>query len=145
MNERSIALAKDLAREFEGLQLNAYRCPAGVLTIGYGHTGRDVRAGLNISEDRAEELLDADMTASMQSVLRLVHIDLTDEQAAALADFDFNLGSQNLASSTLLTKLNGGDFDSIPDELRKWIYGSGEKLPGLVRRREAEAQLWMKS
>lgn len=142
MNDSALALAMDLAREFEGVKLKAYRCPAGVLTIGVGHTGPDVYEGRTITLDEAETLLLSDMTRAGEAVDNLVTVELNDNQAAALYDFVFNLGPENLHNSTLLRRLNKGDYDAVPAELMKWVYGGGKELPGLVRRRQAECELW---
>ena len=138
----------DLVKKFEGFYADAYRCPAGVLTIGYGHTS-DVQQGSCISEERAEELLTEDMASACASVERLVEVPLSDNQFAALASFAFNCGAGNLASSTLLQKLNRGNYDVAPSELARWVKAtdpdSGKKktLAGLVRRRAAEGELWL--
>lgn len=141
-----VALAKPGTEEAEGLRLVAYRCPAGVWTIGYGHTGKDVYPGLRITVERAEELLERDLTQAATAVLRLVRVPLTAPQAASLADFVFNVGEGSFASSTLLRKLNARDYASVPAELRRWTKGRVNgvliELPGLVKRREANIKLW---
>lgn len=141
-----VALAKPGTEEAEGLRLVAYRCPAGVWTIGYGHTGKDVYPGLRITVERAEELLERDLTQAATTVLRLVRVPLTAPQAAALADFVFNIGDGNFATSTLLRKLNAGNYAAVPAELRRWtkgrVNGVLTELPGLVKRREANVKLW---
>lgn len=140
----------ELVKHFEGLYTEAYVCPAGVLTIGYGHTG-DVSQGDRITEDEAESLLREDMAGACRDVERLVDVPLNDNQFAALASFAFNCGSGNLSRSTLLKRLNAGDHDCVPEQLARWVKAtdpvSGRKvaLPGLVRRRNAEGQLWLES
>jgi lysozyme len=140
----------ELVKHYEGLRTQAYRCPAGVWTIGYGHT-KGVRAGMEVTEAEAEELLRQDLAASGEQVERLVHVKLTDPQFSALASFVFNVGAGNLESSTLLRRLNAGDYDAVPSELAKWVKATdpntGKKvtLPGLVRRRAAEGELWLQT
>ena len=136
-----------LVREFEMLRLNAYKCPAGVWTIGYGHTG-DVYPGQRITAEQAETLLRGDLAKAGRDVERLVHVPLTANQFAALASFVFNTGPGSFAKSTLRKKLNAGLYDAVPSELARWVKATDPKtgqkrpLPGLVRRRAAEAALW---
>lgn len=139
-----------LVKQFEGKRLKAYRCPAGVWTIGYGHT-KGVKPGDTISEDEADRLLADDMIDAGAEVGKCVKVALNDNQFAALASFVFNAGIGNLKVSTLLKRLNAGDYDCVPSELAKWIKASDPKtgkkasLPGLVRRRAAEGELWLKT
>lgn len=134
--------AKALIKEFEGLRLNAYRCPAGVLTIGYGHTS-GVKEGMSITEVEANALLDQDVSIAAEQVKSVVKVNLNANQLDALIDFVFNLGIGNLRSSTLLKKLNAGDYTGAAEEFSKWIYSGKTVLPGLVRRREIEKQLFL--
>lgn len=132
----------ELIKRFEGLRLTSYKCPAGIWTIGYGHTG-NVRAGIQITVARAEELLKQDLAEAGRQVERLVQVPLTDNQFAALVSFCFNVGAGALERSTLLRMLNDGDYDSVPSQLKRWTRGGGKVLPGLVKRRDAEADLWV--
>lgn len=140
----------ELVKSFEGLKLEAYRCPAGVWTIGYGHTGNEVIPGLSINQQQAEQLLQDDLNHSGLGVEKLVSVGLTDNQFAALVSFTFNVGINSLACSTLLTRLNGEDYQSVPPELAKWVKATDPKtkqkitLSGLVKRRAAEGVLWLK-
>lgn len=137
--------AKGLAliKKHEGLRLKAYRCPAGVLTIGYGHTGPDVKEGLEINQAKANCLLDSDVRFAVKKVNELVKKPITQNQFDALASFTFNLGSGNLAKSTLLKKVNADPEDkSIRGEFAKWVNSAGKPLPGLVARRREEAELY---
>ncbi len=140
----------ELVKHFEGLRLNAYRCPAGVWTIGYGHT-KGVKSGATISEDEANRLLAEDLAESGTQVEKCVKVTLNDCQYAALASFVFNAGIGSLTSSTLLKRLNTGNYDCVPSELAKWVKATDPKtgkkvsLPGLVRRRAAEGELWLKT
>jgi lysozyme len=129
----------DLIRRFEGLRLDAYRCPAGHMTIGYGHTGPDVREGARISVEQAEELLRADAMRFEEGVARLAG-PCTQGQYEALVSFAFNLGLGALRSSTLLKLHRIGQHRLAAAEFARWIHAGGRKLPGLVRRRAAEAE-----
>lgn len=133
-----------LIRKSEGFRADLYKDAAGFLTVGYGHkVANAAEAGETPwTLEKAEEVLQADAVIAAQGVSSLVKVTLKQGQFDALVDFVFNLGSGRLASSTLLRLLNMGQYDRIPDELRKWIYGGGEKLPGLITRREAEAEMW---
>lgn len=134
-----------LVQHFEGLKLTAYRCPAGVWTIGYGHTG-DVREGQVITAAVAERLLASDLAAAAAAVAKLVTVPLTDDQRGALASFVFNVGASNFKGSTLRRLLNKGDIEGAAGEFGRWVYatvkGKKEKLPGLVTRRAAEEALF---
>lgn len=141
------AATRELVKGFEGLQLRAYRCPAGKLTIGWGHTS-GVLEGDSITAEEAEELLEHDLEEAATQVDRLVRVPLNDNQRGALAAFIFNIGAIAFMSSTLRDLLNHGDYDSVPRELRRWTKATHPvnhqkvDLPGLVRRREAEVALW---
>ena len=133
----------DLIKEFEGFSSEAYRCQAGVLTIGYGHTG-NVREGQRCSREDAEKWLVQDIASAERSVNHGTQgVPLRQCQYDALVSFVFNLGAGNFRKSTLLKKVRANpDNPSIRDEFGKWIYGGGRVLPGLVARREAEADLY---
>jgi len=132
-----------LVKEFEGLRLKAYRCPAGVLTIGYGHTG-GVREGQVITEAEAEELLKKDLLIFERGVKNYVKVPLTDNQFSALVSFAYNVGLGAFGKSTLLRKINSRDYNGAAAEFARWNRGGGKILPGLVRRREAEKALFNK-
>jgi lysozyme len=131
-----------LTRSFEGLRLTAYQDCGGVWTIGYGHTGPDVRAGLTITETEAEALLRSDVAASETSVNRAVNVPITQNQFDALVDFCFNCGRGNFLSSTLLRQVNLGNTQAATAQFALWVHAGGEVVPGLVRRRKAEAELF---
>ncbi|TWA71935.1 GH24 family phage-related lysozyme (muramidase) [Azospirillum baldaniorum] len=136
-----------LARNAEGLYLSAYLCPAGVPTIGYGHTA-GVKMGQRITASQAENYLLEDMTAAAAQVDKLVKVPLTDRQRGALASFVMNLGQGSLASSTLLRLLNAkASAESVADQFPRWVYatvnGVKTELPGLVKRRAAERALFL--
>lgn len=125
---------------FEGCHLTAYRCPAGVLTIGFGTTS-GVKEGMKISQSQAIEWLERDLQVSYNAVQRLIKYPLSDNQLIALIDFTFNLGSGALQRSTLRSRLNRGDLH-IENEFLKWNKVAGKVLRGLTIRRQAEANLW---
>ncbi len=136
-SDTGVALIKD----FEALALEAYLCPAGVSTIGWGHTA-GVRLGMTCTEAQANTWLRADLRTAEAAVERLVRVPLTDPQFAALVSWVFNVGAGAAARSTLIRKLNTGDYDAVPCELARWNRSRGTVLRGLVRRRAAEADLW---
>lgn len=142
MTRRINAAGLALIQQWEGCKLKAYRDVANVLTIGYGSTGPHVKPGMTITQDEADALLLKDLSRFEDRVSRLVKVDLSDNQFAALVSFDFNTGA--LDKSTLLKKLNKGDYNSVPSELMKWVNAGGKKVAGLVNRRAAEAGLWAK-
>jgi lysozyme len=135
----------DLVKHFEGLYLNAYLCPAGVPTIGYGHTA-GVTMGQTITASQAERFLEQDLAAAARDVDRLVKVPLASDRRGALASFTFNLGAGKLESSTLLKLLNKGDVDGAAEQFGAWVKatvdGKKKTLPGLVARRAAEAALF---
>ncbi|MBP2301687.1 lysozyme [Azospirillum picis] len=137
--------AVDLVKHFEGLYLQAYRCPAGVATIGYGHT-TGVEMGQSIILQQADAFLADDLTDAAAHVDGLVKVPMNDDQRGALASFVFNLGAGSLASSTLLRMLNAGDATGAAGQFGRWVYavvdGRKTQLPGLVARRAAEAALF---
>lgn len=134
----------ELIKSFEGCRLKAYRCPAGVWTIGYGHTGRDVVAGLMISQETADELLRDDLAKFEAGVVALVGSSPTnDNQFSALVSFAFNCGLGALAKSSVLVNHKSGRKQAAAASFGKWVKGGGRVLPGLVRRRAAEKALYL--
>jgi lysozyme len=138
VRQSAIEKAKKLIKGFELLRLKAYVCPAGHLTIGYGHTGDDVYAGKVITTDQAEALLEIDMARFVDTVDAAVKVPLTDGQAAALTSFMFNVGVGAFMKSTLLKKLNTGDYAGAAEELLRWNKANGAVLAGLDNRRHSE-------
>lgn len=131
-----------LMKSFEGLRLSAYQDVAGVWTIGYGHTGADVHAGQIITDFVAEALLRTDVAPCVTCVNTAAKVQLTQNQFDALVDFAYNAGRGNLLKSTLLQKVNLGDFAGAAAQFGLWVYAGGQQQPGLVRRRAAEAALF---
>jgi lysozyme len=129
---------------FEGFRANAYWDSWGkVWTIGYGHTS-GVEQGQKVSKKQALNLLEKDAANAATAVRDLVHVSLTQNQFDALVSFVFNLGAGSLAESTLLKKLNKGNYKGAAKEFVKWNHAGGVVLAGLTRRREAEAALFGK-
>lgn len=134
----------ELIKRFEGCRLKAYKCPAGVLTIGYGHTGADVKEWTIISQTQAEHYLQNDVILHSKNVSKLVKVPLTQNQFDALVSFEYNVGYGNFSKSTLLRKLNARDYIGASNEFDKWVFANKKKLSGLVKRRQAEKELFLK-
>tara|TARA_A100001015_G_scaffold149272_1_gene165515 strand:+ start:2100 stop:2543 length:444 start_codon:yes stop_codon:yes gene_type:complete len=132
---------KALIKKFEGCELEAYKCPAGVWTIGFGFT-KDVKEGDVWSQSHAEEMLDIELEEYEEYVTDLVDVPLNENQFSSLVAWCYNLGPTNLVQSTLLSKLNAGLYEDVPHEIKRWNKANGVILEGLVRRREAEALLF---
>ena len=132
----------DLIKSFEGCELKAYTCPAGVLTIGYGHTGPAVHAGMEICCAEAEELLKTDLIKFERVVDNHVTVPIKQCQFDALVSFTYNCGGDALKNSTLLRLLNAKDYEGAAGQFGRWVNGSDGPLPGLIRRREAEEELF---
>jgi len=132
-----------LIKQFEGLRTQAYICPAGVLTIGYGSTGAHVKRGMVITEAQATALLAQDVVRFEKGVNGL-GVALTQNQFDALVSFAFNVGEKALRDSTLAKKLKAGDIKGAAAQFGAWVKGGGKTLPGLVRRRAAEAALFVR-
>jgi lysozyme len=138
-----------LIKRFEGFSPTPYLCPAGWWTIGWGAIhgldGQPVTVATPpVTKEEAEILLRRDVAVAERAVLRLITVPLSDGRFDALASFAFNLGGGALQRSTLRRKVNREDHGDVPDEFRKWVWGGGRKLPGLIRRREAEAMMYAK-
>ena len=131
----------ELIKKFGGCRLEAYRCSANVLTIGYGHTGGVLETDV-ITQDVADKLLKEDIAKFEKYVNVNVAVELNQNQFDALVAWTFNLGVGNLRSSTMLKKLNESDYDSVPSEMRRWNKAGGKTLDGLIRRRKAEGLLF---
>jgi len=130
-----------LIKKFEGLELEAYKCAAGVWTLGYGHTA-GVQEGDVWSEEQANEQLKIDMHVYAEYINDQVTCPLSQNQFDALVSWVFNLGPTNLRNSTLLKVLNSGDYEGVPAQIKRWNKAGGKVLEGLIRRREAEALLF---
>lgn len=136
--------AKGLAliKEFEGLRLEAYLCPAGVWTIGWGHT-KGVKKGDRIDISTAEKYLREDIEEAEKGIEKLVKVKLNDNQFSALVSFVFNFGETKFRSSTLLRVINTDPYSpNVAVQFRRWVYADGKISQGLIRRREAEVKLY---
>ena len=135
----------NLIKKFEGIRLRSYICPAGVLTVGYGHTGPDVYPNQQITEEEAEKLLWKDTESAQQTVSSFVTAKINQNEYDALVSFTFNIGPTAFINSTLLRLLNNGaDRKVVAAEFGRWVKaGSDQPVPGLVRRREEERKLFL--
>lgn len=133
--------AVDLIKRYEGCRLEAYRCPRGVWTIGYGHVG-GIREGQTITQAEADAMLARDLDYFADGVRRLVRVPITQGQLGALVSLAYNIGLGALARSTLLRKLNASDYDGARAEFGQWVNAGGQRILGLVKRRHAEQELW---
>lgn len=140
--EKKEKIALDFLKKHEGLRLTAYRCTAGVATIGYGHTGRDVLPGMTITKGQAEELLAQDIDTAAEAVDNNITVPLTPYQWAALVSFVFNVGAGTFASSTLLRAVNAGDEKAVSVQWMRWVYAGKRRIQGLENRRKDELELY---
>ena len=133
--------AYELIKQFEGLRLKAYLCPAGIWTIGYGHTS-GVSPNSFITIQEADEYLHRDV-ATIEMQLNKLNLSLRQCQWDAIVSFVFNVGIGNFKSSTLLAKIRiNPDDNSIIDEFLRWVYANGKVMKGLQKRRLAEMKLY---
>ena len=136
-----------LTEGFEGVRLTAYPDPAtggDPWTIGYGHTGPEVHSGMTITQEQAENYLAEDVKRAEADVNARLNVEVTQNEFDALVDFAFNCGCGNLNNSTLLKKLNAGDYEGAAQEFLKWDMAAGHHMAGLLRRRQAEELLFLK-
>lgn len=134
---------KELIAQFEGLRLKAYKCPAGIWTIGIGSTyfdGKKVTEGMVITKEQAYEQLERDLASFEKSVTNLVKKPINQDQFDALVSLCYNIGAGNLGRSSVIKKVNANPNDpTIRASFAAWNKGGGKVLAGLVKRREAEA------
>lgn len=156
----------DLVKSYEGIpdgdpatvNIDPYLDPVNIWTIGWGHAirygGRFLKGEADraqphalypdgITIDQAEALLHADLIDTGRDVLSMLAVSLNDNEFGALTSFAFNVGANNLHSSTLLKKLNANDRAGAADQFTRWVYADSRKLPGLVKRRAAERALFL--
>jgi lysozyme len=135
-----------IIKEFEGLRLEAYRCAAGVWTIGYGHTAAagppTVVPGMVMTRAQAEAALIRDLVQYERAVASAVKVPLTQDQFDACVSLCYNIGIGAFRGSTVVRRINAGRMAEVPSAFMMWTKGGGRELPGLVRRRRAEAALW---
>ena len=139
MNTSAEGLA--LIKKFEGCELEAYQCSAGVWTIGYGHT-KEVQKGDVWSQSHAEHMLEVELHEYESYINEYVTVALSQNQFDALVSWVYNLGPANLKVSTMLKVLNKGQYEEVPAQMKRWNKAGGKVLEGLIRRREAEACLF---
>jgi lysozyme len=136
-----------LIKQFEGCELNPYKCPAGVWTVGYGSTGPHVKPGITISHAEAEQLLLQDLTRFEKGVASAAR-EPTDNQFAAMVSLAFNIGLANFLRSSVIREHNEGDKSAAASAFHLWnkarVHGVLKKLPGLARRRAEEAKLYLR-
>ena len=137
----------EIVKQFEGFSEVAYICPAGKITIGYGNTfyedGTPVKMGEMITKERAEALLSYVYGSFQRQVKALVKVTINQNQLDALTSFAYNLGIANLKNSTLLRLINQSKFNEAATQFDKWVYSNKKILPGLVKRRAAEKELFL--
>lgn len=137
-------VAADFIEQWEGFKEKAYKCPAGVLTIGFGHTGDDVKPDQVITYKEAYDLLCKDIKERVMQIAPFINVPVTEGQFIALISLVFNVGAGSVKGSRLLKKLNAGDIEGAAAEFTDgWNTANGEVLLGLTRRRKAEAKLFL--
>jgi lysozyme len=140
----ALTMAAGLVAGFEGLRLWAYNDPVGIPTICYGSTS-GVRLGQTKTKEECDRLLKNELLVYAAAVDKLVKVPMPDTRRAALISFTYNVGIMNFERSALLRKLNSYQTVSACNEMLRWVYAKGKKLPGLVKRREAERDLCLRS
>lgn len=138
----------DLIKRFEGFKAAPYMCPANKPTIGYGSCfyadGRPVTLKDDpITEQEADALLSETLVQYERAVAKAAKVPLSQGMFDALVSFAYNVGAANMASSTLVRKLNSGDIKGAAAEFDRWVYGGGVRLAGLTKRRDAEQALFL--
>ena len=131
----------EILKYFEGCKLTAYQDSVGVWTIGYGHT-KGVYNGMTITQEEAEQMLLTELEEYEGYIENIVTVPLTQNQFDALVVWIYNLGPTNFKNSTLLKELNAGNYNAAGQEITRWNKAGGKVLAGLVKRREAEAELF---
>ena len=132
-----------LIREFEGCRLQSYRCSAGVWTIGYGHTGKDIKECMTITQQEADDWLIVDCNRVLQMLRDTLRVPIRQNQLDAFVSLGFNIGTEALRKSTLMSLVNRNPDDlNIPEQFDRWVYAGGKVVNGLVRRRKAEGRLY---
>ena len=141
-------IAAEVIKEFEGYSSEPYLCPANIPTIGYGNTMYDngervTMDDSDITKKEAEKMLLDTIKSVEKQVKNVVEVKLPAHKLAALISFTYNVGIGNLSNSTLLAWVNSNpDYSQIPSQFRRWNKGGGKVLKGLIRRREAEIEIW---
>lgn len=138
----NIAMANDLIKQEEGLVLHAYKCQAGVWTIGYGHTGYDVKKGMRIGKVEADRLLAKDLIR-FEKVVNNLNADITEKQKEALVSLAYNIGTGAFSRSKIARLVKEGKLKEASNHFQDWIYVNGKVSKGLVNRRKREQKLFM--
>jgi len=134
---------KFIINEEGGIRLKAYKCQAAIWTIGVGHTGKDVKEGMEITKEKAIELLKSDLRRFENTVNKSIKVTLKQHEFDALVSLAFNIGASAFTKSTLVKKINtGADITNIEEAWKSWRMGGGKVLPILVRRREREVKMY---
>jgi lysozyme len=141
---KTLNVGIELIKKYEGCILKSYKCPSGVWTIGYGHTN-GVKSGMQITKAQALDYLKQDLITFEKTVTNYVKVLLNQNQFNALVSFSFNCGSGASKTCTLLKKLNSSDYNGAANELHKWNKSNCKVLNGLVRRRQEEKELFLKT
>lgn len=132
----------DIIKVSESCKLTAYRCAANKITIGWGST-KNVKMGMCITQEQADKRLLEDINVAEKAVSSLVRVKLTQNQFDALTSFVFNIGNGNFSNSTLLKKLNAGNYKAASEEFKRWNKADGKVLSGLTTRRKKETELFL--
>jgi lysozyme len=132
----------DLIKVFESFSAYPYKCPAGKMTIGYGHVILLNESIRKVDKKEAENILKKDVEIAEKGVNQYVNIELNQNQFDALVSFVFNIGIGNFYTSTLLHLLNKCDFDGAANQFLRWVYAEKRLLPGLEKRRAKEKELF---
>lgn len=133
-----------LIKQHEGLSYGVYLDPVGIPTVCWGHMDTRLKVGTRYAKSDCERFLKEDVKAAQKAVSDLVKVPLTQNQYDALVSLVFNIGRANFARSTLLRKLNDGDYNGAANEFPRWVYAKGKKLNGLITRRTHEMELFLK-
>lgn len=147
MSDPALTIAVPLIAEFEGFRSEPYMDAVGVATVGFGFTYIDgapvTMATPPMSLEEGEARLAPLVATYLKAVREMVHVPITDNQAAALTSFSYNLGTQRLRTSHLMLDLNAGRYQEAADRFGEWVYAGGKMLAGLVKRRAAEKALFL--
>jgi len=136
----------DLIKKFESFEPEAYPDTGGVPTVGWGFTyiyGRPVTLEDTVTLDEANTILDENISAIEKTLNKYVKVQLNQNQIDSLISFVYNIGSGEFSRSTLLALLNRGEYDKIPEQIKRWHFDNGVSINGLVNRRELEAKIFM--
>lgn len=142
ISDYDVSVAMDFITKWEGEEFLAYLCPAGVWTIGVGHT-KGVKRGDHITREESQKLLREDLEGFQKELAPMVTVDVTKGQFIALMSFVFNLGTTAFRESTLRRRLNEGRYAEAADEFTKWVFAGGKRLDGLAKRRAAERKKFL--